>query len=202
MRRQRGWWRPTSCMRSLYPVISSNKSLGEGLTYVILAHPRLRLPSFDGRTRNAGQRRKNERSARICPTRVNNTNVKRGARVFCCTTVHMDLEVHAKLYRASHVLEDLGCVDLDLGSSPGWWVATVATYCLSRMVEHPKSMSTKPSPRGHGTSCTLVADSERKILRSVSHWSDFQALSCLRQYFSFTKYAWFEMQWTPRHLFL
>ena len=97
-------------MRSLYPVISSNKSLGEGLTYVILAHPRLRLPSFDGRTRNAGQRRKNERSARICPTRVNNTNVKRGARVFCCTTVHMDLEVHAKLYRASHVLEDLGWV--------------------------------------------------------------------------------------------
>ena len=25
------------------------------------------------------------------------------------------------LYRASHVLEDLGWVDLDLGSSPGWW---------------------------------------------------------------------------------
>ena len=28
-----------------------------------------------------------------------------------------------------------GFVDLDLGSSPGWWAATVATYCPSRMVE-------------------------------------------------------------------
>ena len=27
-----------------------------------------------------------------------------------------------------------GFVDLDLGSSPGWWAATVATYCPSRMV--------------------------------------------------------------------
>ena len=44
----------------------------------------------------------------------------------------------------SHVLEDLGWADLDLGSSPGWWAATVATYCPSRVVEHPKSKSTKP----------------------------------------------------------
>ena len=51
------------------------------------------------------------------------------------------------LYRASHVLQDLGWIDLDLGSSPGWWAATVATYCPSRVVEHPKSKSTKPSPR-------------------------------------------------------
>ena len=34
--------------------------------------------------------------------------------------------------------------DLDLGSSLGWWAATVATYCPSRMVEHPKSKSTQP----------------------------------------------------------
>ena len=39
----------------------------------------------------------------------------------------------------------LGWVDLDLGSSPGWWAATVATYCPSRMVEHSKSKSTQPS---------------------------------------------------------
>ena len=37
-----------------------------------------------------------------------------------------------------------GFVDLDLGSSPSWWAATVVTYCPSRMVEHPKSKSTKP----------------------------------------------------------
>ena len=30
-----------------------------------------------------------------------------------------------KKYRASHVLVDLGWVDLDLGSSPGWWAVTV-----------------------------------------------------------------------------
>ena len=35
-------------------------------------------------------------------------------------------------------------VDIDLGSSPGWWAATVATYCPNRMVEHPKSKSTQP----------------------------------------------------------
>ena len=35
-------------------------------------------------------------------------------------------------------------VDLDLGSSPRWWAATVATYCPSRVVEHPKSKSTQP----------------------------------------------------------
>ena len=58
-------------------------------------------------------------------------------------------------YRASHVLVDLGWVDLDLGSSPGWWATTVATYCPSRVVEHPKSKSTKPSPRGHGTPCKV-----------------------------------------------
>ena len=43
-------------------------------------------------------------------------------------------------YREFHLLANLGWVDLDLGSSPG----TVATYCPSRMVEHPKSKSTQP----------------------------------------------------------
>ena len=42
------------------------------------------------------------------------------------------------------MVADLGWVDLDLGSSPGWWAAIVASYCPSRVVEHPKSKSTKP----------------------------------------------------------
>ena len=42
---------------------------------------------------------------------------------------------------------------LRFGEFPGWWAATVATYCPSRVAEHPKSKSTKPSPRGHGTPC-------------------------------------------------
>ena len=68
------------------------------------------------------------------------------------------------VYRVSHVLVDLGWVDLDLGSSPGWWAATVASYCQSRVVEHPKSKSTKPSPRGHGTPCTEAAPTRRLLL--------------------------------------
>ena len=47
-----------------------------------------------------------------------------------------------------------GFVDLDLWSSPGWWAATVATYCPDRMVEHPKSKSTKPCARPPGSRCT------------------------------------------------
>ena len=47
-------------------------------------------------------------------------------------------------YRVTHLLANLGWVDLDLGSFPGWWATTVATYCPSRMVEHPKSKSTQP----------------------------------------------------------
>ena len=47
-------------------------------------------------------------------------------------------------YRVAHLLAILGWVDLDSGSSPWLWAATVATYCPSRMVEDPKSMSTQP----------------------------------------------------------
>ena len=54
-----------------------------------------------------------------------------------------------------------GFVDLDLGSSPGWWAATLATYCPSRMVEHPKYMSTKPCARPPGSRCISVK--ERKV---------------------------------------
>ena len=35
-------------------------------------------------------------------------------------------------------------VDLDLGSSTGWWAATVATYCPSRPGELPRFLFTKP----------------------------------------------------------
>ena len=48
------------------------------------------------------------------------------------------------MYRVGLVVWQLGLVDLDLGSSPGWWAATIATYCPSRMVENHKSKSTQP----------------------------------------------------------
>ena len=38
----------------------------------------------------------------------------------------------------------LGFEDENLGSSPGWWAATVATYCPSRPGELPKLLSSKP----------------------------------------------------------
>ena len=53
--------------------------------------------------------------------------------------------------------EGLGWVDLDLGSSPGWGADTVATYCPSRMVEHPKSKSTQPSPSPEAPDCTSIS---------------------------------------------
>ena len=42
------------------------------------------------------------------------------------------------VYRVTLVVVHLGWVDLDMGSSPGCLAAVVATYCPSRMVEHPK----------------------------------------------------------------
>ena len=47
------------------------------------------------------------------------------------------------LYRVSHHVSDLCWVDLDFGSSPGWWSTIVAGYCPSRVVEHHKSKSTQ-----------------------------------------------------------
>ena len=38
----------------------------------------------------------------------------------------------------------LGFVDENLGGSPGWWAATVATYCPSRPEELPTFLSSKP----------------------------------------------------------
>ena len=50
----------------------------------------------------------------------------------------------------------LGWVDLDLGSSPGWWAASVATYCPSRMVEHSKSKSTQPTDKPPAPPCMAL----------------------------------------------
>ena len=48
---------------------------------------------------------------------------------------------------------------LHLGSSSGWWATTVATYCLSRMVEHSKSNKDQPhpAPRSSRSPSTSVA---------------------------------------------
>ena len=60
-----------------------------------------------------------------------------------------DLKVHQKqqvIDRYATVQEGLGLgyVDLVFGSSLGWWAATTATYCPSRMMEHAIPISTQP----------------------------------------------------------
>ena len=88
----------------------------------------------------------------------------------------MILQVSAEIsitYRVAHLLGNLGWVDFDLGSSPGWWAATVASYCPSRMVEHPKSKSTQP--RSETTSVTLYRVSIQIAPRCCLH----QDISCI-----------------------
>ena len=50
----------------------------------------------------------------------------------------------------------LGFEDEDLGSSPGWWAAAVATYCPSRRGELPKFVSLKPCERRDKVISTLL----------------------------------------------
>ena len=57
-------------------------------------------------------------------------------------------------YRETLVVEYLSWIDLDLGSSLGWWAAAVATYCPSRVVEHAKSKSTQPRYSTTRVTCT------------------------------------------------
>ena len=47
-----------------------------------------------------------------------------------------------------------GFVNKNLGSSPGWWAATVATYCASRPGELPKFLSSKPCEWRAAPLCT------------------------------------------------
>ena len=55
--------------------------------------------------------------------------------------------------RVSHLVANLGWVELNLRSSLGRLVNTVGSYCPGKMVEHSKPMSAKPSPRPDGTPC-------------------------------------------------
>ena len=62
----------------------------------------------------------------------------------------------ASLIQSGASGEGLGWVDLDLGSSPGWWADIVAKYCPSRMVEHPESKSNQPSPSPDAPDCMIL----------------------------------------------
>ena len=63
---------------------------------------------------------------------INQTNQGRDT-MLCLRAIHCWASRHS-----------LDFEDEDLGSSPGWWAATVATYCPSRPRELPKFLSSKP----------------------------------------------------------
>ena len=94
------------------------------------------LLSTPPRQSQGPQGRPRRRSPRACE--VQRDHLQSPLQAFRGLLAALDWSFAFLLYRASHVLEDLGWVDLDLGSSPGWWAATVATYLPSRVVEHPK----------------------------------------------------------------
>ena len=76
------------------------------------------------------------------------------------------------VYRASHVLVDLGWVDFDFGSSPGWWAATVATYCPSRpggtsQIQVNKTQSTRTRDALHKLGQTKESSSYVKSSSTV-----------------------------------
>ena len=92
----------------------------------------------------------------------------------------------ATVYRVTHLLADLGWVDLDLGCSTGRWAVLQLWCCPSKTVEHPKSRSksTQPagSPRGDGSPCKLL-HSKAKLLfqcqqKVVLDQMDDLVLSC------------------------
>ena len=60
-----------------------------------------------------------------------------------CVTKYANLFVKKVQCGASG--HSLGFEDEDLGSSPGWLAATVATYCPNRPGELSKFLSSKPS---------------------------------------------------------
>ena len=65
-----------------------------------------------------------------------------------------------ELYRVSHVLVDLGCVDFGLGVPPTLPSSPVASAKfpsgrIGQTVEHLKFESTQPSPRAHGMPCRI-----------------------------------------------
>ena len=69
--------------------------------------------------------------------------------------VHDDFREDFREDSTVYLIESLGLVESNLGSSLGWLANIVGSYCLGRKVEHHTSISTKPSPRPDETHCTM-----------------------------------------------
>ena len=62
------------------------------------------------------------------------------------------------VYRVTHHLKNLvGLIKIwRVSSAFGCWAASVAIYCLSKLIKHPNSESTPPGSRVDGTTCTQI----------------------------------------------
>ena len=65
-------------------------------------------------------------------------------RMFWDRDPQIDEDKILYIYKVTHLLTDLGWVDLDLGCSTGRWAVLHLWCCPSKTVEHPKSKSTQP----------------------------------------------------------
>ena len=75
----------------------------------------------------------------------------------------------------------LGFEDEDLGSSPGWWAASLATYCPSRPGELPKLLSSKPCEWQDAQQCRTVEKTSTygKGALTVDFWSCWVCCLCV-----------------------
>ena len=77
-------------------------------------------------------------------------------------TVSVSVNADLQLYRVTHLLADLGWVDLDFGCSTGRWAVLQLRCCPSKW-NIPNPSQPNPDLRGDGSPCTVL-----------SHVSEFQ----------------------------
>ena len=63
-------------------------------------------------------------------------------------------------------MTNLGWVELNLRSSLGRLANTVGSYCQGKMVEHPKSMLTKPGSPPDETPCKRLIAKMESVLQA------------------------------------
>ena len=95
---------------------------------------------------DAPKREQNVMKSWAAMLQVNRKKIRAGEKAFVSEEVSCPEIIYFYIQRFLSTLSH-GFEDENLGSSPGWWAATVATYCPSRPGEHPKSSSSKPHDR-------------------------------------------------------
>ena len=71
-------------------------------------------------------------------------------------TVSVSVNADLQLYRVTHLLADLGWVDLDFGCSTGRWAVLQCGAAQARHGNIPNPIKPDPGPRGDGSPCTYL----------------------------------------------